>query len=222
MLSYVQGKVGLPPTIPKLPEKLPPVNCPYCMATPVMFVPVSAAETLRSYDDSPRAMEARLRLLHRIGSNLKIGDSFEHMRSKMVSFDEQAAEERTINRTETNESINESTGPQRQCSIRIEIIESFDNLQILPSRPNTSYSTRSQDSHHSFILDDPSDSDQTESNVLSLDNSLPNQVKEPEEMKLERESEEASSEVVQTFNDSANPSGESSRRSTPDGMHCIQ
>ena len=57
ILSYCQGKGGLPDTLLQLPSKLPPINCLYCMRTGVGFTVVNISEKIKSYEDSPRVAE---------------------------------------------------------------------------------------------------------------------------------------------------------------------
>lgn len=88
-LDYVAGKGGLPPRerLAALPATLPGcVACPNCGADGVQFAAVEFEAAVRLYaDDSPSASAVKA---PRCGapSPIRVGDSFESLQRKMLSF----------------------------------------------------------------------------------------------------------------------------------------
>jgi hypothetical protein len=112
------GKCSLGKSLTEIPSQLPNISCPYCTLSPVNFERVNQSEKLKSYDDSPRILA---HLLKRTNTPLKIGDSFEAMKAKMISF--------------------EDAGYKKQIPLE-QSSEEFDSLNTLETRPNTSQDMR--------------------------------------------------------------------------------
>eukprot|EP00741_Cyanophora_paradoxa_P008178 tig00000025_g7914.t1 len=97
-LAYVKGRNGFPRGAPShaLPERLPAMECPYCAVDGFQILPVDAAEEARKYEDSPGVQHKREAVAQRRASGggaycpspLKIGDSFEALKAKMITFEQ--------------------------------------------------------------------------------------------------------------------------------------
>lgn len=73
----------------QIPAQLPSMPCPHCNSNNVQLGRVSRDSPLRNYSDSP-SMNGHTSYGKGCHSPLKVGDSFDALRRKMLSFEEEA------------------------------------------------------------------------------------------------------------------------------------
>eukprot|EP00002_Diphylleia_rotans_P028829 TRINITY_DN5829_c0_g1_i9.p1 TRINITY_DN5829_c0_g1~~TRINITY_DN5829_c0_g1_i9.p1 ORF type:complete len:598 (-),score=84.23 TRINITY_DN5829_c0_g1_i9:579-2372(-) len=84
VLSFLKGKGALSPDAEVLPFDLPLVSCLYCTKEPFMLSHPKRSDTAKDYGDGSKS--PRLRSESKTAP-LKIGDSFDTMKEKMILFE---------------------------------------------------------------------------------------------------------------------------------------
>eukprot|EP00002_Diphylleia_rotans_P028827 TRINITY_DN5829_c0_g1_i6.p2 TRINITY_DN5829_c0_g1~~TRINITY_DN5829_c0_g1_i6.p2 ORF type:complete len:339 (-),score=64.66 TRINITY_DN5829_c0_g1_i6:252-1268(-) len=137
VLSFLKGKGALSPDAEVLPFDLPLVSCLYCTKEPFMLSHPKRSDTAKDYGDGSKS--PRLRSESKTAP-LKIGDSFDTMKEKMILF----------------ESISKPADAN-ELSPKTEVKRSHSDMQMAASPPAalfTPVSLRRRNTDDSMQLDD--------------------------------------------------------------------
>mmetsp|Transcript_45697 Transcript_45697/g.74536 ORF Transcript_45697/g.74536 Transcript_45697/m.74536 type:complete len:338 (+) Transcript_45697:542-1555(+) len=88
-LSFIKGKGALPESAEEVPSgPIPSIECPYCTAFDLHCILVQPGEQTRRYEDSPMITSQMKPSRAPLASPLKIGDSFEALKAKLITFEQ--------------------------------------------------------------------------------------------------------------------------------------